>query len=250
MPPRPHLPLPRRGARSSRPARAGFSKSLLKGMVRVRTMSYISNLAQEASAVTGRHRHDARRPTTYPAFLCTIQRRGNGLLLEKHGGSQRVRGAVTSAGDGFAFTGVFYCPDGAQGEWPVRGSFQREASGSFAGELRGRGCGAEVDDHVVFTRRPAHEPAGHEPVQEPPGREAKTTCPKGTVSFPYGGCLQTCVPDSQGCSKDCSGGMECRDYFAGTVSGGHRTGPAIPHSGPPVFICVGLGCADPYVAPH
>lgn len=71
----------------------------------------------------------------YPPFRCLVYSGENGgQVLEKMGGSQRFRGAVSDDGDGFRFDGTFFCPMGDCTE-NVSGSFARAGDGMYRGTL-------------------------------------------------------------------------------------------------------------------
>ena len=71
---------------------------------------------------------------SYPPFRCSISRRGAALWLEKHTGSQRIRGEVTPTNDGFHFSGTFFCPYGDCTR-PVSGDFQCSSPRDCSGAL-------------------------------------------------------------------------------------------------------------------
>ena len=71
---------------------------------------------------------------SYPPFRCSISRRGAVLWLEKHTGSQRIRGEMAPTADGFHFSGTYFCPYGDCTR-PVSGDFHcsgpRDCSGTL-----------------------------------------------------------------------------------------------------------------------
>jgi hypothetical protein len=71
---------------------------------------------------------------SYPPFRCSISRRGAVLWLEKHTGSQRIRGEMTPTADGFHFSGTYFCPYGDCTR-PVSGDFQCSSPRDCSGTL-------------------------------------------------------------------------------------------------------------------
>lgn len=71
----------------------------------------------------------------YPAFPCRVYRDQTGRkVLEKLGGSQRIRGYVNEVDGGFDFDGQFYCPFGACDQ-QVRAQFQSFDDGAHSGTI-------------------------------------------------------------------------------------------------------------------
>ena len=71
----------------------------------------------------------------YPDFSCIVLTQANGTRrLEKLSGSQRFRGTVTPNGNGFSFSGEYFCPDGDCTE-AVQAEFEQLSSEEYRGEL-------------------------------------------------------------------------------------------------------------------
>lgn len=71
----------------------------------------------------------------YTAFLCRVETDADGKKqLAKHGGSQRIRGAVYDRADGFDFAGTFFCPWGAC-DAPVRARFHKLGTSVYASKF-------------------------------------------------------------------------------------------------------------------
>lgn len=71
----------------------------------------------------------------YPNFPCRVYRDNGGRkVLEKIGGSQRIRGYVDEADGGFSFDGEFYCPYGSCNQ-QIRAEFQSFDDGAHSGTI-------------------------------------------------------------------------------------------------------------------
>jgi len=83
-------------------------------------------------------------------MACAIRRSGQGYVLEKTQGSQRIKGALALDGDErMSFSGLFFCPQGAC-DAEVRGVFTRKSRDHWVGTL----TGMEGGDVVVTMKRP------------------------------------------------------------------------------------------------
>jgi hypothetical protein len=86
---------------------------------------------------------------SYPPMACEIRRKDGGYTLEKTQGSQRIKGKLALEGDArFAFSGLFFCPQGAC-DAQVQGTFMRKAADRWIGVLNGMDSGGVV---VTMTR--------------------------------------------------------------------------------------------------
>lgn len=75
----------------------------------------------------------------YSPFVCQVYTNPDGSqTLEKMGGSQRFRGKVFEADNGFAFEGVFFCPYGDCTR-DVQANFDALDDGLFRGTLQSDG---------------------------------------------------------------------------------------------------------------
>jgi len=72
---------------------------------------------------------------TGPRYACVIKKVGARLLLGKLTGSERIRGEVTPADDGFLFSGEIYCPWG-DCQQALHGKFKPTGSGNYTGTFR------------------------------------------------------------------------------------------------------------------
>jgi hypothetical protein len=80
----------------------------------------------------------------YPPFRCVVYTAGDGTkMLDKVGGSQRIRGRATPTASGFYFEGQFYCPWGACDE-ATAGEFVAEGGQTFRGSLPSQYGGSTV----------------------------------------------------------------------------------------------------------
>ena len=86
----------------------------------------------------------------YPPFVCQVYTNPDGSqTLEKMGGSQRFRGAVSPSDDGFFFDGVFFCPYGDCTR-EVQARFVALDDGAFRGELQSDGGAPPIQVALTF----------------------------------------------------------------------------------------------------
>jgi hypothetical protein len=88
---------------------------------------------------------------TAERYPCVIRKVKGRFILAKLGGSQRFQGIATPTDDGFAFSGLSFCPFG-ECSHGLHGAFVRTA---HPGELRG----SFKDDIIVVTLVPAPQSA-------------------------------------------------------------------------------------------
>jgi hypothetical protein len=95
-----------------------------------------ANLAPTARDLTGGYWCSIDSGGQYPKYPCVIKKVGDGLVLAKLGGSQRIRGTIKLDGnDGFTFVGELYCPWGDCTE-SLHGKFRPAGKGGFRGTFR------------------------------------------------------------------------------------------------------------------
>jgi hypothetical protein len=81
----------------------------------------------------------------YPAFRCVVYTAEDGSqILDKLGGSQRIRGRIAPTAGGFRLDGQFYCPYGACDE-QVSGEFVALGGQTFRGSLA-----MQNGEHIVL----------------------------------------------------------------------------------------------------
>jgi len=72
---------------------------------------------------------------TYPPMPCSIRKKNGKLYLEKHRGSQRIRGYVSPKGEGITFNGTYFCPLG-DCTGPAKGTFTKRSETRWKGTLQ------------------------------------------------------------------------------------------------------------------
>ena len=106
-----------------------------------------SDLEPSARDLTGAYWCSIDSGGEYPRYPCVIKKVGEGLVLAKLGGSERIRGAIKlDANAGFTFVGELYCPWGDCSQ-TLHGRFRPAGKGGFRGTFR--------EDSMVVHLQPA-----------------------------------------------------------------------------------------------
>jgi hypothetical protein len=111
------------------------------------TAATSSDLEPSARDLTGAYWCSIDSGGEYPRYPCVIKKVGEGLVLAKLGGSERIRGAIKlDANAGFTFVGELYCPWGDCSQ-TLHGRFRPAGKGGFRGTFR--------EDSMVVHLQPA-----------------------------------------------------------------------------------------------
>jgi len=98
--------------------------------------SLTNELEPSARDLTGSYWCSIDSGGEYPRYPCVIKKVGEGLVLAKLGGSERIRGQIKlDANAGFTFVGELYCPWGDCTE-TLHGRFKPAGKGGFRGTFR------------------------------------------------------------------------------------------------------------------
>lgn len=86
----------------------------------------------------------------YRPFVCQVYTNPDGSqTLEKMGGSQRFRGVLSPAANGFDFDGVFFCPHGDCTR-DVQAQFEALDDGAFRGVLESGGQDRPIQVALMY----------------------------------------------------------------------------------------------------